>query len=187
MSTGYKIKDQEEIYFLTLRVVDWIDIFTRDCYRDLIIENLAYCQKHKGLTLFAYVIMSNHLHILAKSEHSNLSDIIRDFKSYTSKQLINSIQSENESRREWMIFLLQRAAKKHKRNAHFQVWNHDNHAELIYSDKFIVQKLEYIHNNPVKARIVEHPENYLFSSARNYAGLDSLLDVEILTLPWKTY
>ncbi|MEN8122608.1 MAG: hypothetical protein ABFS35_19860 [Bacteroidota bacterium] len=61
MSTGYKISEKEGAYFLTFQIVGWVDIFTRKTYRDIAIESLIYCQKNKGLEVFAYVIMSNHI------------------------------------------------------------------------------------------------------------------------------
>jgi hypothetical protein len=86
-----------------------------------------------------------------------------------------------------MLFMFKRAAIKHKRNTAYQFWTHENHAENIYSDGFISQKIDYIHNNPVRANIVQHPEEYLYSSARNYAGLEPMLkNIEILTTKWKT-
>lgn len=86
MPTGYQIKEQDKLHFVTLQVVEWIDIFTRQKYRDIIINNLDYCQKNKGLEIFAWVIMSNHIHLLIKSEQEELSNILRDFKSFTSKK-----------------------------------------------------------------------------------------------------
>jgi len=179
MSTGFQIKDQSALHYITLQVVYWIDIFTRAHYRDIIIENLAYCQQNKGLVIYGYVIMSNHIHLLVSSDTNNLSDTLRDFKSYTSKKIIESIENEIESRKEWMLFMFKRAAIKHKRNTAYQFWTHENHAEEIFSNTFVSQKIDYIHNNPVRAKIVQFPEEYLYSSARNYAGLDSLLQVEI--------
>ena len=186
MSTGYHVEDQSALHHQTLQVVYWIDIFTRSRYKEIIIENLKYCQENKGLVVFAYVIMSNHIHLLLRSETDNLSDTIRDFKSYTNKKIIESIENDTESRKEWMLFMFKRTAIKHKRNAVYQFWTHDNHAEYIYSEKFICQKLDYIHHNPVRAKIVQHPEDYLYSSARNYAGIDSMLKIEVLTTKWKT-
>lgn len=152
----------------------------------MLIENLKYCQENKGLIIYAYVIMSNHIHMLVQSQTNDLSDTLRDFKSYTSKKLIESIENDTESRKEWMLFMFKRAAIRHKRNTVYQFWTHENHAEIIYSDKFISQKIDYIHNNPVRAKIVKHPEDYLYSSARNYAGLESILQIELLTSKWKT-
>ncbi len=130
--------------------------------------------------------MSNHIHLLVQSETGNLSDTLRDFKSYTSKVILEQIQLNTESRREWMLKRFEISAAKHKRNSHYQFWTHENHAEHIYSQKFIEQKLEYIHQNPVRAGIVRQPEAYIYSSATNYANLQSVLNVELLTLNWKT-
>lgn len=187
MTTGYRIKDQEGAYYLTLQVVGWVDIFTRQIYRDIIIKNLKYCQEHKGLTIYAYVIMSNHIHILVQSQNGALSNTIRDFKSYTSKVILNTIENDIESRKEWMMNYFEHAARLHERNSKYQFWTHENHAEHIYSDTFVRQKLEYIHNNPVKAGIVRKPEDYIYSSACNYAGLDSVIDVVILTTKLITF
>ena len=186
MSTGYQIKEQDKLYFATLQVVEWVDIFTRKKYRDIIVENLSYCQKHKGLEIYGWVIMSNHVHLLARSEKGELSNIFRDFKSYTSKKIIEEIKDLSESRREWILKIFQSATFKHQRNSEYQFWTHENHAELIYSNKFIEQKLEYIHNNPVRAGIVEKPEDYKYSSAIDYAGGKGLLNIEALSLRWKT-
>jgi REP element-mobilizing transposase RayT len=186
MSTGYHIDEPDGLYFVTLQVVDWVDVFTRQAYKDILIDNLAYCQKHKGLTLFAYVVMSNHVHMLVQSQNRNLSGTLRDFKSFTSKVIINTIEQGNESRKAWMLRQFLNAASTHRRNSHYQFWTHENHAEHIYSDKFMEQKIEYIHQNPVRAGYVRLPEDYIYSSASNYAGLPSVLDVEILPLVWKT-
>jgi len=186
MTTGYKIEDQEGLYYVTLQIVGWIDIFTRKCYKDIIIESLRYCQQHKGLVVFAYVIMSNHIHLLIQSEDGKLSNLIRDFKSFTSKQILSAIEQESESRKQWMLEYFESVARNHKRNSRYQIWTHENHAEHIFSNKFIEQKLDYIHMNPVRSGIVSEPEYYMHSSATNYAGIASLLDVEIITTRWKT-
>ncbi|WP_282036167.1 REP-associated tyrosine transposase [Saccharicrinis aurantiacus] len=187
MSTGYQIKEQDGLYYLTIQIVGWVDLFSRQDYRDIVIDNLKYCQQHKGLVVYAYVIMSNHIHIIAQAEDNNLSAVLRDFKSYTSKCILNRITEGAESRREWLLYLFKQAAIKHKRNSQYQVFTHENHAIHLYSDKFIDQKLEYIHDNPVRAGIVKEPEDYLYSSASNYAlEQPILLDVSIITTTWKT-
>jgi REP element-mobilizing transposase RayT len=108
------------------------------------------------------------------------SDIIRDFKTVTSKQLIENIKNESESRREWLLELFKKACEHLKRKQEFKVWQDGYHAEIIETPKFMYQKLNYIHNNPVADKIVEKPEDYLFSSARNYADLDCELEVFVL-------
>jgi len=110
-------------------------------------------------------------------EQENLSQIIADFKKFTSKKIIETIQTENESRRDWMLNLFTFEATKHTRNKTYQFWIQDNHPIEVYSNKFIKQKVEYIHNNPVRAGIVEKAEDYLYSSARNYADMENLLEV----------
>jgi REP element-mobilizing transposase RayT len=187
MSTGYQIQAQDKLHYITMQVVYWIDIFTRQRYRDIVLDSLRYCQKEKGLEIFAYVIMSNHVHLIVRSSEDNLSQTVGDLKKFTSKQIIKSIETEPESRREWLLWMFKHAAEKHKRNKNYQFWTHENHAVLLYSEEFIKERLLYIHDNPVRAGIVEHPEDYLYSSARNYASLESVLEIDLLSFKWKTY
>jgi REP element-mobilizing transposase RayT len=186
MSHGCQIRNQSGLHYVTFQIVQWADLFTRQVYRDIIIDSLRYCQENKGLEVYAYVIMSNHVHLLIRSLNDNLSDVIRDLKRHTSKKIIETIEQGNESRREWLLMIFNYAAGKHKRNNEYQVWTHENHAEEIYSNVFIEQKIAYIHNNPVRSRIVKRPEDYVYSSARNYAGLDSVLTILHATLRLKT-
>ncbi len=182
MSTKYRIKDQNAAHYLTMTIIGWIDIFTRKTYRDIVIDSLKYCQKEKGLEIYGYVLMSNHLHLMVRTEDGfSLSDVIRDFKKFTSKQMIIAIQNEPESRREWMLSIFGLAGRSNSNNKDFQVWKQDNHAVELYSNQFIIEKLDYMHNNPVRAGIVERPEDYLYSSARNYADMAGLLEVIQLT------
>jgi REP element-mobilizing transposase RayT len=180
MTTGYQIIDQEGVYFLTFQVVNWIDLFTRKIYRDIIITNLRYCQQQKGLILFAFVIMSNHIHLLVRARNGNLSDVIRDLKGYSSKQIIEAIKNTPESRKDWILMHLAYAAGGHARNKFYQVWTHENHAEIVFSSSFFKQKLNYIHLNPVRAGIVEEPQEYIYSSAKNYNDEKGILDVNVI-------
>lgn len=180
MSDKYKIWDQEGAYFLTLTVVGWVDIFTRKKYKLTIIDSLKYCQKDKGLELFGYCLMPNHLHMIARADGKNtLSDILRDFKKFTSKEIVKQIINEQESRREWMLDYFRKAGENLKGITNYKLWQNGNHAEKITSNNFFDIKLEYIHNNPVEEMIVERPEDYYFSSARNYAGLSNGIDIII--------
>lgn len=187
MSTGYQIVDQRAPYFLTFQIVDWIDVFTRKIYKDILIDSFKYSIENKGLQIFAYVIMSNHVHLIANSVNGNLSDIVRDIKKFTSKQIIITIDNLPESRREWMLNRFKFNASHLKSNKNYQVWTHENHAVILYSNKFFEEKIEYIHNNPVRAGIVEKPEDYLYSSARNYASLEAPIDITLIILPARTY
>jgi len=168
-------------YFLTMTVVDWVDIFTRPVYKHIIVDSLKYCQKEKGLIIFSWCLMSNHLHLIAGApEGYNLSDIIRDFKKFTNKEIIQTIQNTNESRRKWMYNRFEFAGKFNSKIKDYKFWQDGNEAKEIHSSKFLEQKLEYIHQNPVKAEIVSNPEDYLYSSARNYCNMQGLIKVEII-------
>jgi len=187
MSTGYQIRDQAALHYLTIQVVDWIDVFTRQVYKDIVLGSLRYCQEHKALQIFGYVIMSNHIHLIANSPRGELSNILRDFKKFTAKNIIETIADGNESRRDWMLNRFQFNAQRHSRNETYQMWTHENHAIVIYSPQFAREKFDYLHDNPVRAGIVRKPEDYIYSSASNYASMENILDVIVMDINWKTY
>src|SRR6188768_483846 len=145
----YNISNPQGIYFVTFSVVQWVDVFTRSIYRDIVVESMKYCIEHKGLILYAWCLMSNHMHLIigARNDH-NLSDIIRDLKKFTSKRIVEAIDSENESRKSWMLWLFRSSGKRNPNNVYFQFWQQGNHAIELYSNKFMQQKLDYVHNNP---------------------------------------
>jgi REP element-mobilizing transposase RayT len=186
MPTGYQIKNQSAAYYLTFQIVFWIDFFSYKKYRDVIIESLKFCQQDKGLEIFAWVIMSNHIHLLARSNEDNLSGTIRDFKKYTSKALIELISTSGDSRKEWMLRLFRHAAKRQNKTGNFQVWTHENHAIEVYGNSFIQSKVDYIHNNPVRAGIVGRAEDYKYSSACAYADQEGLLEIIPVGSTWRT-
>ncbi len=182
MSTRYKIHNQNDSYFLTLTTVGWIDVFTRKEYKDILVESLKYCIENKGLIIYGFVIMSNHLHLMASATEPNqMSDILRDFKKFTARNIINEIRnSGKESRKEWMERLLKHYAKLSTGKKEFSLWQSDNHPKVLFSPDFIRQKLNYIHMNPVEEGIVGFPEHYLHSSASNYLSGKGLLEITII-------
>jgi REP element-mobilizing transposase RayT len=166
---GYKIRNQAAIHFITFAVVEWIDVFTRKDYRDIVLNSIRFCQAEKGLVLHSWCLMSNHLHLVVSARNENLSDILRDFKKFTSKQIIEAIiNNKHESRKDWMLKIFKEEGSKSSRNTIYQFWRQDNQPQELFSPKFIVQKLNYIHNNPVEAGLVEKPEDYVYSSAKDY-------------------
>ena len=172
MSTKYKATEKDVAYFITITTVGWIDVFTRLRQKYVLVNALQYCQKHKGLEIYAYCIMSSHIHLLCKAdEHDLLSNVIRDFKTYTSKKIIETIIEYPESRREWMLEYFSNACMHLKRNQKYKVWQDGYHAEKIYSNTFIKQKVNYIHNNPVEANVVTDPSYYYYSSANPLSPL----------------
>lgn len=179
--TSYKIGNQNGLYYLTFATVGWIDVFTRKSYKDVIVESLSYCQKEKGLEIYSWVLMSNHIHMVARAKDGNeLSAILRDFKKHTSKQIIKKIKEEPESRREWLLYLFKRAGEQNSKKQTYQLWRNDNHPIELYKPETTRQKLNYIHNNPVEAGIVVRPEEYVYSSAKNYAGELGILNVLVI-------
>jgi putative transposase len=180
---GYTIKDQFATHFLTFTICGWIDLFTRKEYKDILINSFKYAQSQNQLILYAYVIMSNHVHLIARANENQkktLSDIIRDLKKFTHHQIIPIVESDQESRRQWMIHQFNYYGKMNPKNEMKQIWKNDNHPEECFSKSFTETKLNYIHENPVRARIVKKPEDYIYSSASNYAGKGGIIDVEIL-------
>jgi REP element-mobilizing transposase RayT len=140
------------------------------------------------LEIFGWVLMHSHLHLICRvAEGYRLSNIFRDFKKYTSKKLVRPIEDEPESRREWLLPLLKKYCAHLKREQEYKLWQDGNHAKVIYSAKFFYEKLNYIHQNPVQDMLVEKPEEYLLSSARNYADQPGLLEIILETPQLKTY
>ncbi|MCC8359857.1 REP-associated tyrosine transposase [Salinimicrobium sediminilitoris] len=170
MKAGYIIKDQSRPHFLTATVVDWVDIFSRQIYRDCILDSLTYCVQNKGMVVYGYVIMTNHIHLIIKSEKGELSNLLRDFKKFTATKILEHLQNCGESRREWILERLALTTLTHSRNKNYQVWKYGNHPEEIYSSKFLWSKLDYIHLNPVRAGFVSRASHYTYSSASNYVN-----------------
>lgn len=181
MSEQYKFHDNQGVYFTTSTVVNWIDIFTRLDYKMVIIDSLKYNQQQKGLVIHSWCLMTNHLHmIVSTKEGFSLSAIMRDFKKFTSKEIIKTIVDIQESRKDWMLKSFEYAAKYSKRIKNYKFWRDGNHPIELNTNELIEQKLDYIHNNPVVTEIVEKPEEYLYSSARDYIGIKGLLDIELI-------
>jgi putative transposase len=181
MSRKYKIRDQSKVYFVSFATVNWIDVFTRSIYKDIIVESLQYCVENKGLELYAYCIMSNHVHLLIGSSKESIEGILRDIKRHTAKQVLKAIETNpQESRKEWMLWMFERAGKRNPNNDKYQFWQQHNHPVEIMNTEMLDQKLAYIHANPVEAGWVSQPEDYLYSSAVNYAGKVGLIEVIIL-------
>ena len=186
MSTrrGYFIANQYAPHFLTFTTVGWIDIFTRQQCRDMVMNSFKYCIEHKGMNIHSYVIMSNHLHLVLSAQEGSdgLSCIIRDMKKYLSKSIIKWVlNSRNESRTDWIKVVLKYHAKYNFNNKRYQLWQQHNRPMILEYPKITRQKIAYIHYNPVKAGIVDNPDDYVYSSARNYVGRDDyLIDVDVI-------
>lgn len=178
MLSGQKltIKNPNGSYYMTLTIVGWVDVFTRESYQKIIIEALKFYIRNRGLHIYSFCIMSNHIHLIANADFpASLTDIMRDFKKHTSKQIILAIQDEPESRREWLLSYFKEVAEKHSKNKNFKVWQDGNHAIELYNERFTWTKIQYIHNNPVRAGLVVSPEYWKYSSAGHYQEMESVL------------
>ena len=165
MGFEYRVKDQGGLYFVTFTVHQWVDVFTRKLYVDLLLDSIKYCQCEKGLKVYAWIIMSNHCHLIISAAEENLSDIIRDLKKFTSKSIYKAIQENTrESRREWLIKVL-------SYNGKVWFWEEGYHGEEILSESFSDSKVDYLHLNPVRSGIIEKAEDYLWSSAGDFYGV----------------
>jgi len=177
MSRNYKFHNPEGIYFVSFAVVEWLNVFTRSEYIDIIIDSLHYCQKHKGMEIYAWCIMTNHVHLLFQSKNGQKPEqLLGDFKRFTSKVLVTAIKNNpNENRKEQLLDEFLKAGAKSSNVKQYQFWRHDNKPIELWSNKVFDEKIHYIHNNPVEKGLVSYPEDYVYSSARDYRGDNGIL------------
>ncbi len=169
----YKIYDNAYPHFLTCTIAGWTPIFTRQSTVDIVLESWNYLRENREFRLFAFVILENHLHLIASSP--NLAVDIGDFKSYTARRIIDFLKSTGQRK---TLKLLRYHKKRHKTDREFQLWEEGSHPKEIDSDEMMWQKIEYIHDNPVKRGYVDLPEHWRYSSARNYMQLPGLIYVD---------
>ena len=178
MSRKYKFTDNDKLYFVTFSVIKWIDLFTRQEYKDEFLESVRYCQREKDLEVYAWCIMTNHVHLIIGSCGKPLSDIVRDLKSYTSRKLrLALMENQSESRRDWILPLLGDPGGRSLKLRNFQLWQRHSHPIEMSDNSSMNNTLDYIHQNPVIAGFVEEPREWLYSSARDYEGEKGLLNI----------
>jgi len=177
MSRAWKFHNPDGVYFITFATVGWIDVFTRPAYKEIITDSLSYCIKEKGLELFAWVLMSNHVHIVARAKEGHLlQDIVRDLKKFTSRKLLKAIEeNDQESRKEWMLAIFKKAGSYNSNNSHYQFWRQDNKPIELQTGEAMGKAVDYIHANPVKEGIVSQAEHYQYSSAHRSHILEKLM------------
>ena len=178
MSRNYKFHNPEGIYFVSFAVVEWLDIFAENEYKDIVVDSLEFCQREKGMEIIAWCIMTNHIHLIFRSvggQHPSL--LLGDFKRFTSKTIVKAIHnSSDESRKKYYLDSFRKAASRSSNVNNYQFWQHDNKPIELWSNSVINEKINYIHLNPVQAGFVYKPEDYLYSSAKNYIDEKGLLD-----------
>lgn len=181
MSRKYKFSDQDQLYFISFTIIRWIDLFTRREYKDIILESWRYCQKEKDLEIYGWVIMTNHIHMIIGTKGRPMDKIVGEMKSFTSRELRLAIEVHpGESRKQWMMKMMKDAGDKNGNNKDWQLWQQHNHPIGLRTAEMFHQKLQYIHDNPVKAGFVEHEEDFLYSSARNFHGKKGLIELSYI-------
>lgn len=181
MSTKYRFHKPDAAYFISFATVNWVDVFTSDVYFQIILDSFSYCRKNKGMELFAYCIMPNHIHMIFRSSNDDPSGLIRDFKGYTSRRIIKEIKDNPlEDRREYLLKIFEKAGSKKSNVEKYQLWQHDNMPKELFSNKFIKQKFDYVHLNPVEAGLVYNILDWKYSSARNYYGDDAVVEIDLI-------
>ncbi len=176
MRSRYKIVESDGIYFLTATIIEWIPTLTGTDVCDDIVASLGYCRQHKALRLYAYVILDNLMHLVA--EAPDLIGVVRSFKAYTAKAILHSAQRQGK---EWLLNQFTYYKKRHKDASQYQVWQEGVHPQLIEGDIMLRQKIDYVHENPVRRGYVDAPEHWRYSSARNYVGGGlAVMDVDLL-------
>jgi REP-associated tyrosine transposase len=168
VSRKYKFHNPSAAYFVSFAVVNWMDVFIRERYFKILADSISYCRKEKGMELFAYCFMPSHVHFIFRSSNEKPMELIRDFKKFTAKKLILEIsENKEESRREWLLGMMKKAADQKANVENYQFWQHNNHPIELWSIHIFKQKLNYIHKNPVVSGFVTNPIDWKYSSARN--------------------
>ncbi len=181
MSRKYKFRKPEAAYFVSFATVNWVDVFTRDIYLSILADALTYCRKNKGMELYAYVFMPNHVHLLFRSLNNDPSGLIRDFKGFTSRKLLDCIKDNpRESRKEYLLKQFEDAGSKNSNVNKYQFWQQNNKPIEVYSQVVVEQKVDYIHNNPVEEGFITDAVDWKYSSARNYAGDHTVLEIDLM-------
>jgi REP element-mobilizing transposase RayT len=170
--TRYRIFEEEYPYFLTSTVVAWMPVFAHAPLVEIVFDSWRFLQRERGVRIFGYVVLENHLHWIAAAD--DLSEKIGRFKSFTARRIIEELERRGFST---LLEELQFFKLRHKTDQAHQFWQEGNHPQQIKNEEMMRQKLEYMHNNPLRRGYVDDPLHWRYSSARNYAAVAGLLDV----------
>ena len=169
----YRTHNPDEAHFLTCVVVGWLPVFSRPEAAELVLDSLRFLIREGGLVVHGWVLMENHLHLIAKA--ADLSAEMARLKSFTGRQIVDLLKQRGDR---LLLRLLHELKDKERTNRPYQLWQEDNHPQLIQGDAMMEQKLEYMHNNPVRRGYVDDPGHWRYSSARDYDGVVGLLPID---------
>jgi putative transposase len=177
MRSRYRINNPYAAYFVTSTIVSWLPVFTTATRCNILVQALEYCRAHKDLKIRAWVILDNHFHAILRAP--NLSRVLADLKRHTAQRILELLRAECC---EWLLNQLKYFRAKHKFESTYQVWQEGSHPQAIVSDEIMLQKLRYLHNNPVRRGLVAAPEHWRYSSAHEWCpGAMPLLRCD----PWR--
>jgi len=171
--TRYRIREAESAHFLTCSVVSWLPVFSLPACAEIVLDSLQYLQEHGRLTLYGYVLMETHLHLIASAP--DLPTTLRDFKAFTARNVVAELDASNVR---WILQVMSRNRLRHRTQSRHQFWQEGSHPQLILGDAMMRQKMEYMHNNPMRRGYVDDPEHWRYSSARDYAGETGIVRIE---------
>jgi len=157
---------------MTCTIVGWLPVFTRPEVVKILYGSWRYLNENRGFELYGYVVLENHLHLIASAPE--LAKAMKSFKMYTAGEIIALLERHSA---EVLLRSLRALKLQHKTESTYQVWQEGSHPQQIQNKEMMLQKLEYIHNNPVKRGFVDDPVHWRYSSARNYAGKPGWIDV----------
>ena len=179
MSRKYKFHNKDGLYFVSFATVYCIDVFTRQVYFNVLADSINYCRKEKGMELYCYCFMPNHVHFIFRSSNEQPMELLRDFKRYTSNKVIEAIsENSQESRKEWLLWMFEKAGKKKGNVKKYQFWQHHNKPIELWSEKVIEQKINYVHNNPIESGFVTDAADWKYSSARNFLEDQTIIEID---------
>ena len=179
MSRKYKFHNKSALYFVSFATVYWIEVFTRQVYFDVLAKSIDFCRTKKGMELYAYCFMPSHVHLLFRSSNEQPMELLRDFKKHTAKKIIEAIKNNpQESRKELLLWLFEKAGKEKANVTKYQFWQHHNKPIELWSEKVIKQKIDYIHNNPIELGFVTNSIDWKYSSARNFQDDHTVLEID---------
>lgn len=171
---------KQSSYFITLETVDGVDIFIRPVYKQVIVHTLNHFIDSKGLTVYSWCLMTNHLHLLVQPQPGYLMDEIeQQYKIFTTQKILAAIDTEPETRKEWMLKRFQNFEASPNSIRQYNIWQNRSSRSIIEMDQpaRLVEYYEYIHENPVRERFVDLAPDFPYSSARDYAGYRGLVNI----------
>ena len=177
MRSRYRILEREYSHFITATTVAWLPMFTTAARCDILVDAFDYCRQHKSLKLHAWVILDTHFHAIVAAPE--LARVLADLKRHTARRIIDQLQAEHC---DWLLRELRNQRAPHKSKSQHQVWQEGSHPQAIMSDEMMLQKLQYLHNNPVKRGLVASPEHWRYSSAHEWLPGAA---ITLRTDPWR--